>query len=116
MPIVGTTHAADIAKEQLLNLAQTLPQLVALVVQCPEEPYDHALNPGDVALRFHSSGPYDVGGLDILVEIHSKWSASRAETRQERCDQLCEAIAGAVGGRTVGVYLSLPVAAWSQTE
>lgn len=115
MPIVDITHAPDIAKEQLSDLAQTLPHLVSLAVECPEEPYDHALEPGDVALRFHSRGPYDVGGLDILVEVHSKWFASRAETQQERCDELSEAISSAVGGRSVGVYLSLPVVAWSQT-
>ena len=42
--------------------------------------------------------------------------ASRAETRQDRCDQLRDAIVEAVGTRSVGVYLSLPVAAWSQDE
>ena len=116
MPIVDITHAPDIAKEQLSDLAQALPHLVSLAVECPEEPYDYTLEPGDVALRFHPHGPYDVGGVDILVEVHSKWLASRAETRQERCDQLREAISSAVRGRSVGVYLSLPVAAWSQTE
>jgi hypothetical protein len=116
MPIVDVTHAADIASEERSNLAQMLPHLVSLAVECPEEPYDHALKPGDVPVRFHSRGSYDVGGLDLIIEVHSKWFASRAETRQERCGKLCEALSSAFQDRSVGVNLSLPVAAWSQTD
>ena len=116
MPIIDITHGSHVAEEQLLRLARTLPHAVSLAVECPEEPYDGALQPGDVEIRFRSSGPYDVTGLDVVVEVRSKWFASRAETRQERCDQLRDAIAEAAGTRSVGVYLSLPVAAWSQGE
>ena len=55
-------------------------------------------------------------GLDLVVEVRSKWFASRAETRQDRCDQLRAAIVESVDTTKVGVYLSLPVAAWSQGE
>jgi hypothetical protein len=116
MPIVDVTYAPEIAEERLMQLAQTLPHAVSIAVECPEEPYDGVLQPGDVEVRFHPKGPYDLSGLDILVEVRSKWFTSRAETRQERCDQLCGAIVEAVGTRGVGVYLSLPVAAWSQVE
>jgi hypothetical protein len=116
MPIVDVTYAPETTKERLTRLAQTLPHAVSIAVECPEEPFDGALRPGDVEIRFRPRGPYDLSGLDILVEVRSKWFASRAETRQERCDQLCGAIVEAVGTRGVGVYLSLPVAAWSQVE
>jgi hypothetical protein len=116
MPIVSVTYSSHIVKEQLLLLAQTLPHAVSLATECPEEPFDQVLKPGDVEIFFRPRGRYDVSALDILVEVRSKWFASRAETRQERCDQLCEVIMDAVGTRSVGVYLSLPVAAWSQTE
>jgi hypothetical protein len=114
MPIVDVTNGSDVAEDQVVRIAQMLPHTVSLAVACPEEPYDEVLQPGDVEVRFHPRGPYDLSGLDIVVEIRSKWFASRAETRQERCDQLFAAIAEAVGTLSVGVYLSLPVAAWSQ--
>lgn len=116
MPIVDVTYGSEVAEKRLLRLAQTLPHAVSLAVECPEEPYDQVLQPGDVEIRFRPRGPYDLSGLDILVEVRSKWFASRAETRQERCNQLCNAIVEAIGTRSVGVYMSLPVAAWSQVE
>jgi len=114
MPLVDVTYALDVAEGSLRRLAEALPHAVSLAVACPEEPYDGMLRPGDVDVRFRSRGPYDSGGLDIVVEVHSKWFASRAETRQDRCDQLCAAVAEAAGTAKVGVYLSLPVAAWAQ--
>lgn len=116
MPIVDVTYGSGVAEECLLRLAEALPHAVSLAMECPEEPYDHVLQPGDVEIRFRPSGPYDLSGLDIVVEVRSKWFASRAETRQDRCDQLRVAIVEAMGTRSVGVYLSLPVAAWSQGE
>lgn len=88
MPIVDVTYAPEMAEERLMRLAQTLPHAVSIAVECPKEPYGGVLQPGDVEVRFRPKGPYDLSGLDILVEVRSKWFASRAETRQERCDQL----------------------------
>ena len=116
MPIVEVTHDRLIATAQLRALAEALPHAVSLAVECPEEPYDGMLQPGDVDVRFRQRGLYDSGGLDIVVEVRSKWFASRAETRQERCDRLCDAVVEASGTKEVGVYLSLPVAAWAQVD
>jgi hypothetical protein len=114
MPIVDVTYAPQVPEERLWSLAQALPHAVSLAVKCPEEPYDQQLQPGDVEIRFQRRGPHDVSSLDVVVEVRSKWFASRAENRQHRSDQLCDAIVEAIGTRSVGVYLSLPVAAWSQ--
>jgi hypothetical protein len=114
MPIVEVVYGPEVADDQLRRLAHALPDAVSLAVECPEEPYDHELQPGDVEIRFRASDPYNVSGLDVVVEVRSKWFASRAENRQERCDQLCEAIVEAAGTRRVGVYMSLPVAGWAQ--
>jgi hypothetical protein len=114
MPIVDVTHTPDFDEERLRRLAQTLPHAVSLAVECPEEPYDGQLRPGDVEVRFHARGPHDVGGLDIVVEVRSKWFESRAANRQERCDELCNTLVAAAGTDNVGVYLTLPVAAWQQ--
>ena len=116
MPIIDVTHGPRVAEQQLLRLAEVLPHVVSVAVECPEEPYDRALRPGDVEVRFRERGPHDVSDLDVVVEVRSKWTASREETRQERCDQLCSALVAASGTRSVGVYLSLPVASWSQGE
>lgn len=116
MPIVDVTYGSEVSEERLLRLAQTLPHVVSLAVECPEEPYDQVLQTGDVEIRFRPRGPYDLSDLEIVVEVRSKWFASRAETRQERCDQLCDAIVEVVGTRSLGVYMSLPAAAWSQAE
>jgi hypothetical protein len=113
MPIVEVVYGSEVADDQLRHLAQALPDAVSLAVECPEEPYDHQLQPGDIEIRFRARGPYDVSGLDVVVEVRSKWFASRAENRQERCDRLCDAIVEAAGTRRVGVYLSLPVAGWA---
>ncbi len=116
MPIVEVTHDPSIAAARLQTLAEALPHAVSLAVECPEEPYDGMLQPGDVEVRFRPRDPRDSGGLDVVVEVRSKWFASRAESRQERCDRLCDAVVQAVGTKEVGVYLSLPVAAWAQGE
>jgi hypothetical protein len=116
MPLIDVTYGSQIAEDQLLRLAETLPHAVSLAVECPEEPYNGALQPGDVEVRFHSRGPYDVSVLEVVVEVRSKWFASRAESRQERCNRLCDAVIEAIGMRNVGVYLSVPIAAWSQGE
>lgn len=108
--------SARVTDAQIEQLAATLPHAVSAAVECPEEPYDHDLQPGDVELRFRSLGPHDSSGLDVCVEIRSKWFASRAENRQERCDAVLRAVTDAIGPLSVGVYLSLPAAAWSQTE
>ncbi|WP_251076972.1 hypothetical protein [Streptomyces benahoarensis] len=74
------------------------------------------LRPDDVELRFRPLGPFDRSGLDVVIEVRSKWFESRAANRQERADQLYEGVTAATGLREVGVHLSLPVAAWSQGE
>lgn len=116
MPIVEVTHDPRIEPATLRALAAALPHAVSLAVECPEEPYDGDLRPGDVDVRFRARGTYDSGGLDLVVEVRSKWFASRAEVRQQRCERLCDAVSEVAGTTRVGVYLTLPVAAWAQRE
>jgi hypothetical protein len=116
MPIVEVTCAPAMDGGRLVRLIEMLPHAVSLAVECPEEPYDRELQPGDVDIRVRRRGAHDVGGLDVVVEVRSKWVESRSRDRQERCDRLCAAIMEAVGTTSVGVYLSLPVAAWSQGD
>lgn len=116
MPLVEIVYAPDVPSETLRELGSVLPHLVSVAVECPEEPYDGELQPGDVDLRFRCRGPYDSGGLDVVIEVRSKWFESRAGNRQERVELLHEGIAEATGLEDFGVYLSLPVAAWAQGD
>lgn len=116
VPLVDVTYDPRVGEDALRQLAETLPHEVSVAVECPEEPYDHELAPGDVEVRFRERGPYDVSGLDVVVEVRSKWFASRADSRQERCDRLTLSLAAAVRPHSLGVYLSLPVAAWAQHD
>ena len=116
MPIVDVTYSAQVAEDQLRALADLLPHAVSVAVECPEEPYDGLLKPGDVEIRFHPRSPLDPAGLDVLVEVRSKWFASRVDTRQDRCDRLYEVVSEVAKARNVGVYLTFPVAAWAQAE
>src|SRR5215472_8464541 len=72
MPIVEVVYGSGVADDHLRRLAHALPDAVSLAVECPEEPYDHELQPGDVEIRFLATGPYDVSGLDMVVEVRSK--------------------------------------------
>lgn len=115
MPLVDVTYRPDIPELALYELARCLPDAVSRAVECPEEPYDHPLSPGDVEVRFRPLGPYDLSGLDVVVEVRSKYFASRAADRQRRCDYLHELLADTVADRGLGVCLSLPTTAWAQS-
>ncbi|RJQ68755.1 hypothetical protein D5S17_31795 [Pseudonocardiaceae bacterium YIM PH 21723] len=115
MPILDITYAAHVPEQSLLTLRSALPHLVSLAVECPEEPYDGDLQPGDVDLRFQQRSPLDSGGLDVVITVHSKYVESRAVNRQERVDRLHEQLTEATGLPEFGIYLSLPVCAWAQT-
>ncbi|MFJ2766304.1 hypothetical protein [Streptomyces sp. NPDC087300] len=116
MPLVEITYAPHVAETTLRELGSSLPHLVSLAVECPEEPYDGDLQPGDVEVRFRQLGPFDRSGLDFVIEIRSKYFESRAADRQDRVDRLYEGVAAATGLDDFGIYLSLPVAAWAQGD
>ncbi|MEV6243155.1 hypothetical protein [Lentzea sp. NPDC051838] len=115
MPLVDITYAPNLPHKVLRQLVEVLPHAVSVAVECPEEPYDEDLQAGDVELYFRRRGPWDVSEMDVVVEVRSKWFESRAENRQDRVDGLCAAIEEATGLAHVGVYLSLPIAAWAQS-
>jgi hypothetical protein len=116
VPIVEVAHAPSFSEARLRDLASALPHAVSLAVECPEEPYDGHLKPGDVELVFRERSPHDGAGLDLLIHVRSKWFGSRAEDRDRRCARLRDVVVESVGPCSVGVYLSLPVAGWAQTD
>ncbi|WP_433371927.1 hypothetical protein [Streptosporangium sp. CA-115845] len=116
MPLVEVTYAPDVPEASLRKLAAELPHLVSIAVQCPEEPYDGDLQPGDVEIRFRQLGLLDRSGLDVVIEVRSKWFDSRARNRQDRVNLLHREVEAATDLDNFGVYISLPVAAWAQSE
>ena len=116
MPIVEVTVGPRVDENAMIRMREVLPEVVSVAVECPEEPCDSKLKPGDVEIRFRHVGPSGVSGLDVLFEVRSRWFASRADIMQERTDELCLAVADSLEGLALGVFLSLPVAAWSQTD
>lgn len=98
------------------RLAEILPEIVSTAIQCSNEPYDENLQPGDVLIRFHDVGPFDRFDIDLLIEVKSKWFVDRSEDRQRRVDEIHAAVHQAASEHQIGVYLTLPVAAWEQTD
>ena len=91
-----------------------LPTAVAEAVDCPEEPYDGRLGPGDIELRFVAKGPHDRGELRCLIEVTTGWFESRARNRQERSDAIGRALEEQLAMHGFGVLLLLPACGWSQ--
>ncbi len=117
MPLIDITCGPCITDASRARLAEILPHAVSLAVQCADEPYDHHLQPGDVLIRFHDVGPFDRFDIDALVEVKSKWFGDRAENRDQRAQAIHDAVRNALeDGQTAGVYLTLPVAAWDQSD
>jgi hypothetical protein len=116
MPIVEVALGSRVDESAIARLQAVLPEIVSIAVECPEEPYDGELRPGDMEIRFRPLGRDDLTGLDVLIEVRSTWFASRADNRQERADRLCAGVAESLPGLTLGVFMTLPVAAWSQTD
>ncbi len=54
MPIVEVMLGQGVSDCQVADLAAVLPHAVSTAVECPEEPCDGRLGPGDVELRFPS--------------------------------------------------------------
>lgn len=116
MPIIAVTCSGRVLPETRRALAERLPHLVSAAVECEAEPYDGNLRPGDVILRFHDTSPWDSQDVDVLIEVRSKWFEDRARNRQERADTILDGIRDiADGDLLIGVYLTMPVAAWAQS-
>lgn len=115
MPLITITYS-DISIDTLQKIAKRLPHIVSEAIECPEEPYDEYLKPGDVDIRFHERSPLDTGGLPLVIEVHTKYYESRATNRQQRSDMIYNQLSPLVQPIPFGVFLILPVAAWSEGE
>jgi hypothetical protein len=77
VPIVDVTHGPRVTEEQLVRIGQMLPHAVSLAVECPEEPYDEELQPGDVEIRFRLPCTVVHGSLHAPVSAPTTSSRDR---------------------------------------
>ena len=110
---MDVTYDRSVAKVELQRLANSLPDLVAEAVDCPEEPWIGPSGPGDVEIRFHPRSEHDVGQLRVVVEVRTKLLTDRLDDKQRRADLIKDRLAG-LGLGQVGVWLILAGGAWSQ--
>lgn len=115
MPLVDVTYDSTISTASLRRLGELLPALVAESVDCPEEPWTGPPEVGDIEIRFHAKGEFDVGYLNCIIEVKTRLFASRAEDKQRRVDLIRDQLSATVELGTVGVWLILLEGAWAQT-
>ena len=113
MPLIDVIHSVTLDEQRLRHLGAALPDVVAEAVDCPEEPWLGPPRVGDIEIRFRRKGPFDVGDLDVVVEVCTKRFASRVEDWQRRAELIRDRLASLELG-TIGVWLVLAEAAWAQ--
>jgi hypothetical protein len=116
VPLVDVTYDDSISDAALRKLGELLPHLVSEVVDCPEEPWVPPLGTGDLDIRFHARSSRDVGELNCVIEVRTKFFASRERDKQARVDLLRDGITSAVELGSFGVWLILAEGAWAQSS
>jgi hypothetical protein len=106
MPLVDITHDRTIDNQVLRRPAEALPDAVAGVVDCPEDPWIGPPEPGDLEMRFREKSPHDVGELNVVIEVRTTLFPSRLEDRQRRADLLRERLSN-LNVERLGVWLIL---------
>lgn len=115
MPLVDVTYDGTVGDEVLCRLAEVLPDVVSEAVDCPEEPWIGPLEPGDLEIRFRKKSQWDVGDLDVVVEVRTKLFEHRVQDKQRRADLIRDRLSSLPLGQ-VGVWLILSEGAWSQSS
>jgi hypothetical protein len=112
MPIVTINHKEPAVLSELAKLRESLPEIVSRAVECPEEPYDGTLKPGDINMIVTASlAPTEP--LDYVIEIRTRRTDTRSVNLEDRSDAIRSAL-GELGLRNFGVWLQLQEAAWAQ--
>jgi hypothetical protein len=114
MPIITISHKETASPTELAKTLQALPEIVSRAVECPEEPYDGELKPGDVNMIVTASLALS-DGLDYVIEIKTRRTDSRLRNLDERVGEIRSAL-GALGLQNFGVWLELHDASWAQTD
>lgn len=114
MPLVDVTYDDTVGEDDLRRIGELLPNAVAEAVSCPEEPWTGPPGVGDIEIRFRPKNVFDVGYLNVVVEVRTKLFESRSTDKQRRADLILDRLADLQVGQ-VGVWLILAEGAWSQS-
>jgi hypothetical protein len=114
VPLVDVTHDDTLDAAFVRRLGEALPDIVSEAVDCPEEPWLGPLATGDLEIRFRRKGEFDVGGLNLIVEVRTKLFESRLADEQRRADLIRDRLSVLSPG-AVGVWLILVDGAWAQS-
>ena len=115
MPLVEVTYGTALNEPARRRLGQVLPDIVAEAVACPEDPRIGPPAAGDIEIRFHEKGPFDIGDLNCVIEVRTKLFPTRVADKKERAEKICAAVAAAVPSvGKLGVWLTLLEGSWSQ--
>ncbi len=114
MPLIDVTYGEAVSDDVLSRVADVLADLVGEAVECPEEPSTGRPQPGDIEIRFRKKSAFDVGELDVVIEVRTKLFEHRVLDKQRRADHIRDGLSALPLGR-VGVWLILSEGAWSQT-
>jgi hypothetical protein len=115
MPLIDVTYDDTIDEPLLHQLGRLLPDIVSEAVDCPEDPWIGTPNEGDIEIRFRRKSAFDVGDLNVVVEVRTKLFESRIADKQRRADLIRDRVSS-LGLGKVGVWLILSEGAWSQGE
>jgi len=112
--LVDVTYDDTLDEQLLRRLGDVLPDFIAEAVDCPEEPWIGPPALGDIEIRFRRKGAFDLGDLNVVVEVRTKLFESRVADKQRRADLLTDRLASLQLGK-IGVWLVLVDGAWSQS-
>jgi hypothetical protein len=115
VPLIDVTHDDSVSDGVLRELARSLPAIVAEAVDCPEEPWIGPPAAGDIEIRFHAKGSFDVGELSCVIEVRTKTFPSRAADSQRRADLIRDRVLAEAAVGSLGVWLVLAEGSWSQS-
>ncbi len=115
MPLIDVSYATSVSEQLLRTLGDVLPDIVAEAVDCLEEPWTGPPRLGDFDIRFRPKSPFDVGGLDCVIEVRTKHFPTRARDSQRRAGLIRDRLAATIEPATFGVWLILSEGAWAQS-
>jgi hypothetical protein len=113
VPLVDVIHDDTLNGQLLRRLGEVLPDMVAEAVDCPEEPWIAPPDEGDLEVRFRRKGEFDVGALNLVVEVRTRLLDSRIADKQRRADLIRDRLS-TLGLGSIGVWLILAEGAWAQ--
>jgi hypothetical protein len=114
VPLVDVIHDDTLDDALLRRLSEVLPDIVAEAVDCPEEPWIGPPDKGDLEIRFRRKGQFEVGALNLVVEVRTKLLVSRLADKQRRVDVISDRLSTLPLG-SIGVWLILAEGALAQT-